>query len=128
VLSAYVTDFTTKSDALQPASLDTTLADHACRIKDYFTVNVTDYNIIARDYCSELGQTPTKENRDCRIGDDANEAVMDQLAYMACMDYSANTFECTNPEGGPRKLPIPRSPSWLVVALKFNVLDACSYD
>jgi hypothetical protein len=125
-ISSYIIDFTTSRAAPQPASVETALANDTCRIGDYFTVNVTEYNIFKGDYCSELGETPTGENRNCRIGDDAKKNVTDHFAYMACMDSSVNKSKCLKPWESVAKAPVKPSlavrgvevsMSWMLVAM-----------
>jgi hypothetical protein len=96
--ASFTINFTTKGTAPQPASLETALANNTCRVGDFLALNVTMWGFLpgGGKYCSELGDPPTGENRNCFIGDDSKKPVMDEFAYMACMDSSPRA-NCTKP-------------------------------
>jgi hypothetical protein len=118
--SSYGINFTTQRTASQPASLVTALANNTCRVGDYFAVNVTMWEPLPGSegdkYCSELGDTPTAENHNCFIGDEAKKAVMDQFAYLACMDTFGDSLgsNCTEPGKVATKAPASVKPSMAI--------------
>jgi hypothetical protein len=109
-ISSYSINITTKRTAPQSASLETAFLNDTCRVGDYFNLNVTRYNLLPGgdpEHCSELGDPVTEENRNCRIGSDAKEAVKAEFAYQACKDalrYPLTSANCTKP-GEPQKVP-----------------------